>query len=347
MPDFTSALYLGFGHPSAALRPWARLTTGAPAALTPPPGSTAVGRALAALVGCERAALAPSTLHVALDLYSLLAGPEDVIYLDGEAYPIARWGVELAAARGVLARSFPHYDASMLRRLVERDARRPLVVVDGICPDCGRSAPLRAYVDVVAPRGGRIVVDDTQALGILGSDPGPAAPYGRGGGGSLRLHGLRSRSVVVLASLAKAFGVPVAVVAGPSDMVARYEAEAETRFHCSPPSVAALRAAEHALALNELRGDALRRRLAALVGRFRGGLAALGLRAEGARFPVQTIQADLHASLLEHGVRTIRRSGGVTFLITAAHCPADVDVALRALDVATRRGAGRRRRRIP
>ena len=46
----------------------------------------------------------------------------------------------------------------------------------------------------------------------------------------------------------------------------------ETRVHCSPPSVANIRAAAHALELNRTCGDALRLRLAGLVGRFRTAL---------------------------------------------------------------------------
>jgi 8-amino-7-oxononanoate synthase len=347
VPDFTSALYLGFGHPSTALRPWARLTTGAPAALTPPPGSAVVGRTVATLLGCERAALAPSTLHLFWDLFSLLAGPEDAIYVDAEAYPIARWGVERAAGRGVPIQSFTHYDPLELQRLVRQDLRRPLVLVDGFCTDCGRPAPLRAYIEAVALREGQVIVDDTQAVGIVGSGPGPDAPYGRGGGGSLRLHGIRSSSVVIATSLAKAFGVPLAVVAGAGDVVVRFEEEAETRTHCSPPSVAVLHAAEHALALNAVHGDRLRLRLASLVRRFRRGLAGLGLQASGGRFPAQTIHSDLHAALLERGVHTVPRGGAVTFLITALHRPADVDQALRALGVAREGGVERRRRWMP
>ncbi len=346
MPDFTSALYLGFGHPSAALRPWAQLTTGAPAALTAPPGSAVVGRALAALVGCERAALAPSTLHLFWDLFAVLAGPEEAIYVDGEAFPIARWGVERAAGRGVAVHSFPHHDPAALRRLVRKDPRRPLVVADGVCPECGRPSPLPAYLDVVSPRDGRVVIDDTQALGILGRAPGPGAPYGHGGGGSLRLHGLRSRRIVVGASLAKAFGSPLAAVAGSAGVVERYEADADTRVHSSPPSAAALHAAERALSVNARHGDELRLRLASLVRRFRTGLERLGLEARGGRLPVQTIDADLHSALLARGVRTVRRGNSVTFLITAVHRTRDVDEALHAVDDVARAAVGRRERRL-
>ncbi len=58
--------------------------------------------------------------------------------------------------------------------------------------------------------GGLLVIDDTQALGILGRNPGQDAPYGRGGGGSLRRANIQGPDILVGASLAKGFGVPIA-----------------------------------------------------------------------------------------------------------------------------------------
>src|SRR2546429_601240 len=120
-------------HPSAALRPWGRLTTGAPAALGSPPETPRVEAALASLQGCERAALSPSTLHLCWDLFGLLSPGEVVIHVDAGAYPVSRWGVERAAARGVAARTFPHHDAAALRARLSQGERRtrPLVLCDG------------------------------------------------------------------------------------------------------------------------------------------------------------------------------------------------------------------------
>ena len=104
MLDFTSALYLGIRHPSRSLRPWSQLTTGKPAALESPPSSQAVARALAELQGCERVTLLPSTLHLFFDLFEVLRREGIRLYVDAGAYPMARWGAERAASRGVLLR---------------------------------------------------------------------------------------------------------------------------------------------------------------------------------------------------------------------------------------------------
>ena len=156
-------------------------------------GSTAVARELAALQGCQRGSLAPSTLHLFWDLFGMMAGPRWAIFMDEGLYPIGRWGVERAAGRGVPVTWFPHHDpAALLRRLDQLPARRrPVVVADGLCPGCGGAAPIADYLQIVRARGGLLILDDTQALGILGHSPGPHNPYGRGGGGSLRHCGAR------------------------------------------------------------------------------------------------------------------------------------------------------------
>ena len=158
MLDFTSALYLGFRHAHHTLRSWAQLTTGRPAALEPAPEAERVAQDLAQLLRCERAVLAPSTLHLYWDLFDLLARDHIAIYVDAGTYPIARWGIERAAAKGVRTATFPTHDPAALEYLLYRDRQegfRPVVVTDGICPETGRTAPLPDYLKA-GPGMGRI-----------------------------------------------------------------------------------------------------------------------------------------------------------------------------------------------
>ena len=365
MLDFTSACYLGLRHPHAALAPWDRLTTGVPAALAEPCSARAVAGRLARLAGTEHAVLATSTLHAFWDLFLTLGADQLSCYVDAAAYPIARWGAERAAARGMPIQHFPHRDADALRVLLaaRRPAgRRPVVVTDGLCPGCGLPAPLRQYLQTLRPLGGLVVVDDTQGLGILGHGPGPGLPYGRGGGGTLRLAGLNSPDVLLVSSLAKAFGVPVAMIAGSRSLIARYERRSETRVHCSPPSFAHLRAAEHALEANRLQGDQRRVWLAALVRQLQAGVRGLGQVIRPVAFPVQSLEpvagvppAILHQRLLHMGVRTVlhrpacRAVTTCSLLITAEHTPQQIDCAIAALDRAISgpaRTAGTPRRQV-
>jgi 8-amino-7-oxononanoate synthase len=345
--DFTSALYLGLRHPSWSLRQWSQFTTGVPAALASPPDAQAVAEELAALQGCEWGLLGASTLHLFWDAFGLLASRPVAVYVDSGTYPIARWGVERAVARGAPVREFAHHDAQRLRAMLRQDGGgglRPLVVTDGFCPTCGRPAPLDAYMEAVHALGGLLIVDDTQALGIFGHSPGPDAPYGRGGGGMLARLGLCGPNVLVISSLAKAFGVPVATLSGSRKTVKEVELKSETRMHCSPPSLPVIRAAQHALAINRAQGDRLRLRLARLIARFRHGSTQAGFRCGRDLFPVQTISlardavaVDLYGQLLRRGVRTVlhsahnRRALQLSFVFSTRHTFADIDHAVAAL----------------
>jgi 8-amino-7-oxononanoate synthase len=351
--DLTSSCYLGLRHASHELRPWDRLTSCAPAALAEEPLATELAGALAELQGCERSTFGTSTFHLLWDLFGLLVGEEVIVYLDAASYPISRWAVERAEWRGVPVRHFAHHDAAGLRQLIAGDAglrRRPVVVADGFCPACGRSAPLADFLEAVGEYGGQLILDDTQALGVLGHSPGPEAPYGRGGGGSVRWAGVEKHELLLVCSLAKGFGAPLAALSGSDAAVSWFEQRAETRAHCSPPSFAALHAAEHALAENEASGDALRQALAQRVRHFCSLLEVVGLGSTGGLFPVQTLApiagvdpTELHRRLGELGVRALLHrdhlSDGVrlSFLLSAALAPADVELAAAALA----RAAGR------
>lgn len=345
--DFTSACYLGMHHQARALEPWHRLTTGVPAALAEPFSARAAAARLARLTGTERALLATSTLHVFFDLFVTLGAADLACYLDAGAYPIAAWGAERAAGRGARIRRFPHRDAVALRRMLrdtKRPGRRPVVVTDGMCPGCGLVAPVREYLRALRPYHGLLVLDDTQATGILGRAPEALPPYGHGGGGTMRFAGLTAPDVLVVGSLAKAFGVPVAYIAGAAAIVERFEQHSETRVHCSPPSLAHIAAARHALRVNAVRGDLLRKRLAGLVGRLRDGVRELGYQTGPSRFPVQSLEsvpgvppALLHRRLLEEGIQPVLHRppchpvATCSFLVTADHTPEQIDHLVAAL----------------
>ena len=350
MLDFTSVLYLDMRHPKHELRPWMQLTTGRPAALEATPEAERVAQELARLLRCERATLAASTLHLFWDLFDILTGNSAAIYLDAGTYPIARWGVERATAKGIPLSIFEMHDPNELEVLLRRDRRvrrRPVVVTDGVWPETGQVAPLPEYLRLVQEHDGYLIIDDTQALGILGHRPGGASPYGRGGAGTPAWHGIEGPELIVASSLAKGFGAPLAVIAGNARLVADFESLSTTRVHCSPPSLAVIAAAERALAVNVREGDRRRSKLANLVQCFRRALRQAGLSSSGGLFPVQTLKTKpevdptrLHDQLLRLGVRTVlhrahdRPDARISFLIGAMHTSAEILEAVVKLHTA-------------
>ncbi|MED5613136.1 aminotransferase class I/II-fold pyridoxal phosphate-dependent enzyme [Janthinobacterium sp. P210005] len=342
MLDFTSALYLGMRHPAASLAPWSSLTLGQPAALQEPPGAQTLAASLAALQGCEAACVLPSTLHLFWDLFGMLAAERLVILVDGGSYAIARWGAERAQALGLPLRMFPSGEMAVLRRLAAdwgRQGRRPLILADGYVPGSEQVLPLASYAALARQGGGYLLLDDTQVLGVAGT----------AGGGSARLHGLPGGydkgggHLIVGASLAKGFGVPLAVLAGSGNLLRRFAARSQTRVHASPPSAAVLAAARRALALNARHGDALRARLAERVAQWRAGMAAAGIACQGGSFPVQRLpgRAHLQQVLRAAGVLSLAQAGdgpgALTFLLRADQTPRQLEQAMGLLEHHIRR----------
>lgn len=330
--DFTSALYLSMKHPAGRLPPWRSLTTGAPAALKEPPAARRAAKAVARLQGRGEGLLYPSTLHLFWDLFGVLSRQPIGVFLDRVAYPIAGWGVQWAARRGMPVQGFRHNDANGLADALRSNRmkrRRPIVISDGWCPQCGKAAPLREYLDILRPYNGLLLLDDTQALGILGQHPGADMPYGYGGGGLLPWLGVRDDNVLVGSSMAKAYGVPVAVLSGPPRLINRIKASSLTRVHCSPPSMAVVSAALRALKLNRQEGEGRRQALLQRVAQFKAGLLTAGIETTPGLFPVQRLTAvqdetakALHARLRREGIQTVLTAGHhgqaqVTFLLRA------------------------------
>jgi 8-amino-7-oxononanoate synthase len=298
-------------------------------------------------MGCSAGIVGTSTLHIFWDLFCVLCQRQSALLIVGDIYPIALWGIERAEALGIpVARVAAHDPERVLGRVQawRRRGIRPIIVTDGIFFPEGRIAPLAAYSEIAAVNGGLLVIDDTQALGILGSAPTTRSPYGGGGGGSFRFHGVAGPHLVGVCSLAKAFGVPVAVLAASPPVIRMFATESATRRHSSPPSMAVLAAATRAIDLNRRYGEDLRARLLSNIKCFRGGLASVGLEPTGGLMPVQTLsfgpERDARAinrGLTRAGIRAlvvpnpVESGGSVTLVITAMHRPNHLKRAVFAL----------------
>ena len=352
--DLASFGYLGLLHAYEELPPWSRLSTGRPAATEDADClENRIAPRLAELQACEAATLGRSTLHVFRDLFACLSQEDSAFFLDEGIYPIAQWGVEWAAG-GVPVRVFPHHDAGALEALLgenSRDGRRPVVVADGVSSRTWEPAPLAEYTAQVEERHGLVVVDDTHAVGLLGADASAHVPFGYGGGGSLPWHRINSPSVVLVSSLSKAFGAPVAVLSGTGETVEWFQRNSLTRIHCSPPSVPELLAVERSLEVNRSHGDELRDQLAQNILRWRSIFHEAGFATADPLYPVQVVRLPgtikperLDAELRARGVRVLleRRGAGVRVLVvlTAALDEAEIDFGAHALIEALEEVAG-------
>lgn len=347
MLDFTSALYLGMQHQADSMHPWQQLTTGKPAALYSPSRQRCVETVLTNLVGTEQAVLGQSTFHLFWDLFGMLAANNIAIYLDRAAYPIACWGAERAAARGVPVEYFAHHNLQTLKRQLQESANEqltPVIVIDGYCPGCARFAPISKLIAMIRPYSGLLVIDDTQALGIFGENRHRQSPYGMTGGGSLNCSAIQSQNIVLISSLAKGFGVPVAMLAGSHQMIDFFKSHSQTRVHMSPPSCAIVHATEHALRVNQKHGKMLRNRLVKLIYLFRQLLDQAGIQLTNSLFPLQTLSGlpnkiifKLFHQLKSMGIQALihqlrcQQQAALSFVITANHQAAQIRYTASAL----------------
>ena len=338
--DFTSSLYLGMKHSSNELKGWQQLTTGIPAALGESGEAVHVASYAAGMQGLESGLVAPSTLHLYWDLFDFLSHRQVVVFIDEKVYPVSRYGIEKLLLRKIPIHTFRHFDATHVTELVKKNCSRtkiPVIISDGWCPACGGSAPLQRYTTIVKPLNGWVIVDDTQAFGILGAGKHTTLPYGKGGGGLLQWQLVRSTTIVTIVSLAKGFGTPMSVISGPGTFIESFAQHSQTRVNSSPVSQAHLHAAMNAFHLNKLEGDTRRAILWRNICLFRSLLQNAGIAVQGGIFPVQTIHCRsrrqtiwLWETLKRKKIRTVLMTPHeelhpvLTFIIRSDHQPGEI-----------------------
>lgn len=125
-------------------------------------------QALAQFYGVPHAMLFSTGYGANLGVLNALLGPEDCVLLDADAHASLYDGCKLAGAR---VYRFKHNDPESLDKRLRRlgaDAKRTLVVVEGLYSILGNRAPLQALVEVKKRHGAYLLVDEAHSLGIFG-----------------------------------------------------------------------------------------------------------------------------------------------------------------------------------
>ncbi len=137
-----------------------------------------------------------------------LVGPGDLIFSDELNHASIIDACRLSRATVV---RYAHNDVDDLRRVVTEsgEAKRRLVITDGVFSMDGDIAPLVEIVEVAEEHGLIVMVDDAHGEGVLG----------RGGRGIVDHFGLHGRVHVEVGTLSKAFGVVGGLVAGQRSLV--------------------------------------------------------------------------------------------------------------------------------
>jgi 8-amino-7-oxononanoate synthase len=303
---------------------------------------------LVALLGAEDALLLPTLTHIHASVLPVLAN-DGSVFLDARAHKTIYDGCVVARAHGASVTRFPHDDPDALERLLRAAPRPPrLVCMDGVNSMTGNAPRLADFVEVARRHEALLYVDDAHGFGVVGQrGPGEPCPYGWRGNGVVRHLGLGYDGVVLTAGFSKAYSSLLAFVACPPGVKRLLKVAAPPYLYSGPSPTASLAGALVGLAVNDARGDELRRTLHGRTRRVLDHLAALGATTSNrSGFPIVEVPladgADLDRAgrfLFERGIYATlafypgvpREEVGIRFQVTAANTDDQVDHLLTAL----------------
>ena len=167
-------------------------------------------RRCAEWLGAEAALLLPSGYQANLALLSSLAGRGDALFSDRLNHASLIDGARLSRAR---VHVYEHLDHDELERQLERekDARRRLVVTEGLFSMEGDTPELARLNEICLAHDAWLVIDEAHSVGLLG-------PEGAGAWAASGLEAGEHRLAARVVTAGKALGVSGAFVVGPEEL---------------------------------------------------------------------------------------------------------------------------------
>ncbi|WP_142060277.1 glycine C-acetyltransferase [Pseudarthrobacter sp. B4EP4b] len=285
-------------------------------------------------LGTEDTILFSSCFDANGGVFESLFGPEDAIISDALNHASIIDGIRLCKAQRY---RYANQDmADLESKLVEaKDARRKIIVTDGVFSMDGYLAPLEAICDLAEKHDALVMVDDSHAVGFMGAT----------GAGTPEHAGVSQRVDIYTGTFGKALGgASGGYVSGRSEVVAMLRQKARPYLFSNSLAPAIVAATIKALDLVENSAD-LRRQLFENAALFRRRMTEEGfdlLPGEHAIVPVMFGDAVLAAKvadrMLKHGVFVTafsfpvvpRGAARIRVQLSAAHSADDVEACVRA-----------------
>lgn len=270
-----------------------------------------------------------------------ITGEGDIIFSDELNHASIIDGCRLSKARVV---RYLHNNAEDLRKKIKeemKDARRMLIVTDGVFSMNGDIAPLPDLVEVADEFGAMVMVDDAHGEGVLGE----------GGRGIVNHFGLEGKVEIEVGTLSKAFGVVGGYVTGPQVLIDYLKQRGRPFLFStglSPADAAAAVAAVDVL----LKEDKLVKKLWANAEYFREGLKAAGFDTGESQTPIipvilgdEKLASEFSKTLFAGRIfaqsiayPTVERGKArIRCMISAVHEKKDLDFALEKFTEAGKR----------
>lgn len=289
---------------------------------------------VSAFLGTEDTILFSSCFDANGGVFESLFGSEDAVISDALNHASIIDGIRLCKARRY--RYANQAMAELEARLQEaQDARRKIIVTDGVFSMDGYLAPLEAICDLAEKYGALVMVDDSHAVGFMGAT----------GAGTPEHAGVSSRVDIYTGTFGKALGgASGGYVSGRREIIAMLRQKARPYLFSNSVAPAIVAATLKALDLVENSAD-LRRRLFENAELFRRRMTGEGfdlLPGEHAIVPVMFGDAVMAAKvadlMLQHGVFVTafsfpvvpRGAARIRVQLSAAHSADDVEACVRA-----------------
>lgn len=233
--------------------------------------------ALAEFTGRPKALLFSTGYMANIGAVNALLGKQDAVFQDRLNHASL---LDAGLLSGARFQRYLHNDSESLdKKLAKTEARRKLVVTDGVFSMDGDLAELPELSSVCKKHDAWLMVDDAHGFGCLGES----------GGGCAEHFSMPSDDLQVLVgTLGKAFGTAGAFVAGSEVLIETLVQHARTYIYTTsmPPAVAAATLTS----LRLLQEDTWRRdKLTQLIKQFRDGCQELGLTLMDSPTPIQPI----------------------------------------------------------
>jgi glycine C-acetyltransferase len=289
---------------------------------------------VSSFLGTEDTILFSSCFDANGGVFESLFGPEDAIISDALNHASIIDGIRLCKAQRF---RYANRDmADLEARLVEaKDARRKVIVTDGVFSMDGYLAPLEAICDLAEKHDALVMVDDSHAVGFMGAT----------GAGTPEHAGVSRRVDIYTGTFGKALGgASGGYVSGRSEVVAMLRQKARPYLFSNSLAPAIVAATIKALDLVENSGE-LRTRLFENARLFRRRMTEEGfelLDGEHAIVPVMFGDAVLAAKvadqMLQHGVFVTafsfpvvpRGAARIRVQLSASHSADDVEACVGA-----------------
>ncbi|MFF9867336.1 glycine C-acetyltransferase [Streptomyces sp. NPDC013953] len=289
---------------------------------------------LSAFLGQEDTILYSSCFDANGGVFETLLGPEDAVISDALNHASIIDGIRLSKAR---RHRYANRDMAELEKQLQetQDARRRLIVTDGVFSMDGYVAPLPEICDLADRYDAMVMVDDSHAVGFVGP----------GGRGTPELHGVMDRVDIITGTLGKALGgASGGYVAARAEIVALLRQRSRPYLFSNSLAPVIAAASLKVLDLLESAGE-LRERLDANTKLFRTRMTEAGFEILPGDHPIAPVMIGDAAEagrmaelLLERGVYVIGFSYPVVPMgqarirvqLSAAHPARDVERAVAA-----------------